>query len=58
MPSRRGFFRALLGEREIGERLASHLIPYDEMVRGDYDAFLIKRAELVYSAMNRLCQSD
>lgn len=49
---------ATLGEHEVRERLASHLIPYDEMVRGDYNAFLNKRAELVYSTMNRLCQSD
>ncbi|MFZ1508672.1 MAG: DUF262 domain-containing protein [Anaerolineae bacterium] len=49
---------ATLGEHEVRQRLASHLIPYDEMVQGDYHAFLNKRAELVYSAMNKLCQSD
>lgn len=45
-----------LGEAEVRTRLASHLIPYDEMVAGDYSAFLIKRAELVHSAMQNLCE--
>lgn len=46
-----------LGEAEVRARLASHLIPYDEMVAGDYDAFLNKRAELIHSAMKKLCES-
>jgi len=44
-----------LGETEVRARLATHLIPYDEMVAGDYDAFLTKRASLVHGAMTRLC---
>ena len=44
-----------LGEAEVRARLASHLIPYDEMVAGDYDAFLARRAELVRDAMTTLC---
>ena len=44
-----------LGEAEVRRRLASHLIPYDEMIGGDYDAFLTKRAELVHAAMETLC---
>lgn len=40
---------------EIRRRLESHRIPYDEMVSGDYDAFLQKRAELIRSAMVELC---
>ena len=30
---------------------------HDEMVAGDYDAFLNKRAELIHSAMTKLCES-
>lgn len=44
-----------LGEDEIRHRLNSHLIPYDEMTSGDYDAFLTKRAEMMYAAMINLC---
>lgn len=44
-----------LGEAEIRARLATHLIPYDEMVAGDYSAFLVKRASLVHAAMLQLC---
>ena len=46
-----------LGDAEVRARLTSHLIPYDEMVAGDYDAFLNKRAELIHSAMTKLCES-
>jgi hypothetical protein len=44
-----------LGEAEVRTRLASHLIPFDELVAGDYDAFLTARAELVHHAMDALC---
>ena len=44
-----------LGENEIRARLATHLIPYDEMVSGDYQAFLAKRASLIHEAMIKLC---
>ncbi|MBR1223767.1 DUF262 domain-containing protein [Bradyrhizobium sp. AUGA SZCCT0176] len=44
-----------LGEPEVRARLASHLIPFDELVAGDYEAFLTARAELVHNAMNELC---
>ncbi len=40
---------------QIKERLASHLIPYRELVNNDYDAFLEKRAGLVLEEMSRLC---
>jgi hypothetical protein len=46
-----------LGEAEIRARLATHLIPYDEMVTGDYDVFLAKRASLVHAAMVQLCST-
>ena len=44
-----------LGEPEIRDRLESHLIPYDEMVSGDYDKYLGERAKLIHSAMLKLC---
>ena len=44
-----------LGETEVKERLASHLIPYDEMVAGNYNTFLIARSELIDESMKRLC---
>ena len=40
-----------LGENKIRARLATHLIPYDEMVSGRYQAFLAKRASLIHEAM-------
>jgi hypothetical protein len=46
-----------LGDTEIKARLTSHLIPYDEMVAGDYKAFLGKRASLIHAAMAALCVS-
>jgi hypothetical protein len=46
-----------LGEPEVRARLTSHLIPYDEMVAGDYDAFLEKRADLIHAAMMKLCEA-
>lgn len=42
-------------DEEIRSRLESHLIPMEEMVSGDYDAFLDRRAELVEAAMRKLC---
>jgi len=44
-----------LGDAEIKARLASHLIPYDEMVAGDYKTFLKTRATKVHGAMTKLC---
>jgi len=44
-----------LGDAEVKARLASHLIPYEELVGGDYEAFLKKRASLVHDAMTKLC---
>jgi len=46
-----------LGEAEVKARLASHLIPYEEMVAGDYKAFLETRASMIHAAMNKLCMS-
>lgn len=44
-----------LGNDEVKARLSSHLIPYDEMVAGDYKAFLDTRAYLMHTAMTKLC---
>ena len=42
-------------DSEIKHRLESHFIPYEEMMAGDYEAFLQKRAELIHDAMSELC---
>jgi hypothetical protein len=47
-----------IGEPEVRSRLASHLVPFDELVAGDYDAFLAARAELVHAAMTELCGDE
>jgi len=44
-----------VGEDEVRARLASHYVPYDEMVAGDYPAFLKTRADLIHAAMTKLC---
>jgi hypothetical protein len=44
-----------LGEAEVRGRLATHLIPFDEMVSNDYQAFLNKRASMMFDAMTKLC---
>ena len=46
---------ASLGESEVRQRLASHLIPYDALIDGDYEAFLNKRASLLEEHMKKLC---
>ena len=46
-----------LGENEIRNRLNTHLIPYDEMVAGDYITFLAERARLMHLAMSKLCSA-
>jgi hypothetical protein len=37
------------------ESAASHLIPFDELVTGNYEAFLAARANLVLDALKTLC---
>lgn len=46
-----------LGEAEVRQRLDSHLIPYDEMVAGDYGRFLEQRAQRVREKMLKLCET-
>lgn len=47
---------ANLGSPEVQQRLASHLIPYDELIEGDYEKFLIARAQMIEERMKLLCQ--
>jgi hypothetical protein len=47
-----------LGDAEVKMRLASHLVPYDEMVAGNYQKFLEKRASMIYGAMSSLCVTE
>jgi hypothetical protein len=44
-----------LGDAEVKARLASHLIPFEELVEGNYDRFLEKRTSLIHSAMTTIC---
>ena len=46
-----------LGEAEVRQRLSSHIIPYDEMVAGDYGSFLEERAQRVHQKMLQLCET-
>lgn len=45
-----------LGEAEVRTRLATHYIPFDEMVAGDYDKFLAKRAAVMHEALTEVCR--
>lgn len=49
---------ASLGETEIRWRLATHLVPYEEMRTGDYQEFLGKRAEKMGDALTALCNGS
>lgn len=44
-----------LGDEEVAARLRTHLIPFEEMRSGNYDAFLERRASLIHDVMMRLC---
>lgn len=45
---------ALLGEDQVRERVASHEIDYDDLVAGDFQRFLERRAERMAVAFERL----
>jgi len=49
---------AALGEEELRGRLKSHAIPYDAMVAGDYESFLLQRALIAESAVKALCNGS
>lgn len=44
-----------LGEEELRSRLKSHAVPYEAMVVGNYEEFLLKRALLAETAVKALC---
>lgn len=46
---------ANLGVETVRWRLATHLIPYDELVADNYEQFLEMRAQLIQADMNALC---
>lgn len=45
---------ASLGEDVVRQRLRSHLIPYDALVAGDYQAFLEERANMITACAREL----
>lgn len=49
---------AILGTSEVKSRLSSHMVPYDELIAGDYEAFLEARGKLIHAAMVKLCNGE
>ena len=49
---------AHLGEDEVRSRLESHMVPYEALIAGDYDAFVEARAARLHDAMIRLCRGE
>ncbi|MEE9923684.1 MAG: DUF262 domain-containing protein [Brucella anthropi] len=47
---------ASLGEEAVRQRLESHLIPYDDLIADNYEAFLNARAERIHADMTKLCE--
>lgn len=47
-----------IGDDDIRMRLKSHLIPFDEMVAGNYDEFCQARATIVSAEMLALCNDS
>lgn len=47
-----------LGEEEVRRRLESHLVPYDEMVTGGYEHFLLARAKRMGAIMIKPCSGE
>ena len=45
-------------EVQVRHRLESHLVPYDDLIGGDFAKFLKERAKLVHAPMQKLCQGD
>ncbi len=45
-------------EQEVRQRLESHLVPYDELLEGDFQEFLSCRAKLVEARMKKLCDGS
>ncbi len=47
-----------LGEAEVRQRLESHMVPYDTLKAGEYEAFIQVRAGRVHAAMVKLCTGE
>lgn len=45
-------------EENVQHRLESHLVPYDELISGDYTAFLDARAERIHERMIKLVKGQ
>ena len=43
-------------EEEVRLRLESHLVPYDELIGGNFDEFIAARSEKVHASMKQLTQ--
>ena len=49
---------AVLGMDEVRSRLASHLVPFDALLDGDYYSFVEERSKLVHQIMHKLCAGE
>lgn len=49
---------AQLGETEVRSRLESHMVPYEALIAGDYEAFIETRAVRIHAAMTQLCKGE
>ena len=49
---------ARASEEQVRQRLDSHLIPYDELIRGDFRKFLDARAKRIHDAMMLLVEGS
>ncbi len=47
---------AELGEKDVRQRLESHMVPFDELVSGNYEIFIQRRSQEIYDAMQILCK--
>ena len=45
-------------KEQVKQRLESHLVPYDELMKDDFNAFLEARANNIHSSMEKLCQGS
>lgn len=49
---------AVHGMADVKTRLASHMVPIDELLAGDYNAFIEERSKLVHAALLKLCGGE
>ncbi len=43
-------------QEEVRFRLESHLVPYDELINGDFETFIAARCEKIHASMEKLTQ--